>query len=355
MAKVIQLRAAVEPTGKVLMDPASASRIALGNRECQEAAEPARTQAARNRPKLDGLNRRIGKSYGRVTAIEGEFKEKAAGKTHVPPMRTWVTVVVFAVLFIAEFAIADGLLDYAYLQGRAYNAATFLEHFKERGFFEGLVYAVTDYSTPKEWAAAGISTITFFAAKGTGTWIRQRAAGRSAVPAWLVIAFNSVFLASCAGFVLLRYAALASNADSADFAYLAPVFLFLQLLFYAGATLLSAWNADPDPEATRLATLLRRERRTLEKLVRERAAVSAEVTSALVAAQAKCDQIRSQALWDVMAYRTANLKYRDPSEPAPDFLTAAVSPGVFEPIEFDPPTDGPADTLEEILKRTGSR
>lgn len=354
MAKVIQLRASVAPTGKVLMDPAAASILALGNRECQRAAEPGRTAAARGRAKLNALNRRIGETYGRVTSIDGEFKGIAAGKTHVPPMRAWVSFIVFAVLFIAEFAIADGLLDFAYLQGRAAEAADFLGHFEGRGFFEGLVYAVTDYSTPKEWTAAGISTVTFFSAKGAGTWIRQRAAGRNSVPAWLVIAWNCVLLAACSGFVLLRHAALAANPDSADLAYLAPVFLFFQLLFYTGATFLSAWNADPDPEATRLATNLKRERVTLEKLVRERAAVSTEVTSAIVAAQAKCDQIRSQAVWDITAYRHANLKYRDPSEPVPGFLTDAVSPGVFEPIEFDPPTDGPADTLEEILKRTGS-
>lgn len=354
MAKVIQLRVSVAPTGKVLMDPASASRIALGNRECQQAAEPGRAAAARGRAKLNVLNRRIAETNGRVTSIDGEFKGTAAGKAHVPPMRAWASFLVFAVLFVAEFAIADGLLDFAYLQGRAADAVTFLEHFENRGLFEGLVFAVTDYSTPKEWAAAGISTIIFFTAKGTGTWIRQRAAGRASVPAWLVIAFNCVLLATCSGFVILRHAALAANPDSADIAYLAPVFLFFQLLFYVGATFLSAWNADPDPEATRLASLLIRERRALENLVRERAAVSAEVTSAIVAAQAKCDQIRNQAVWDIAAYRHANLKYRDPSEPAPDFLTEAVSPGVFEPIEFDPPPDGPADTLEDILKRTGS-
>lgn len=354
MAKVIQLRAAVEPTGKILMDPASASMIALGNRDCQKAAEAGRTLAARSRSKLNGLNRRIGESQRRAFDIDAEFKGKAAGKTHVPPMRAWVTAIVFSVLFVAEFAIADGLLDYAYLQGRAADAATFLEHFENRGFLEGLVFAITDYSTPKEWAAAGISTITFFTAKGTGTWIRQRSADRSAVPAWLVIAFNCVLLSACAGFVLLRYAALASNPDSADYAYLAPVFLAIQLLFYAGATFLSAWTADPDPEATRLESLLRRERLMLEKLVLERTAVSAEVTSAIVSAQAKCDEIRSRTLWDITAYRHANLKYRDPTDPAPSFLTAAVSPGVFEPIEFDPVPDGPADTLEEVMKRTES-
>lgn len=354
MAKVIQLHTAFEPTGKVLMDPASASRIALGNRECQEVAEPAKTQAAKSRSKLNGLNRRIRVSDGRVSEIDEEFKSKAAGKTHVPPLWPWVTALAFAVLGIAEFCITDALIDFLYMQGRAADAITFLEHFENRGLAEGFVYSMTDYLTPKAWAAAGISTVVFLSAKTTGTWIRQKAAGRGSIPVWLVVAFQCVLLAACSGFVLLRYAVLASNPDTADLAYLAPVFLFVQLLFYAGATLVSAWVADPDPEASRLAALLKRERLQLEKLLRERAAVSAEVTSALVTAQAKCDQIRSQAVWDAMAYRAANLKYRDPAEPAPAFLTAAISPGVFEPIEFDPPPDGPADTLEEILKRTGS-
>ena len=174
------------------------------------------------------------------------------------------------------------------------------------------------------------------------------------MPAWLVVAFNAVFLAACVGYVFLRYASLDSNPDSADLAYLAPVFLPIQLFFYAGATFVAAALADPDPEAARLGSLLKAEKKALEKLVLERSKVSAEVTSILVGAQAKCDQLASQALWDIAAYRHANLLYRDPTETPPAFLTAAISPGVFEPIAFDPPPECPAHTLEEILKPTGT-
>ena len=92
----------------------------------------------------------------------------------------------------------------------------------------------------------------------------------------------------------------------------------------------------------------------MEKLIRQRVDVSAEVTSALVTAQTKCDQVANQVVWDVSAYRHGNLKYRDREAPVPDFLLSQIGPEVFEPVAFEPHPDCPAHTLEEVLGKTGS-
>lgn len=354
MAKVIELHAPTQPTGKTKTDPAAASRIALGNKERQETSAGSKALAAAKRPTLNRLNREIAESKDRYVDHEAEFKATCGGKTHVPPAAAWVMALFYVIGFLAEFAIAEGLLDYSFLQGRAANAITFLEHFEGRGLFEGLVFSITDYSTQKGWAALGFAFYTFGAAKITGTWVRQREAKRQGMSTWFVIAINTIFLATCVGFVFLRHASMAANPDSADLAYLAPVFLPIQLFFYSIASYVAAWLADPDPEARRLGKLVKRERKVLEKLIRQRAEVSAEVTSILVTAQARCDQIASQAVWDISAYRHSNLKYRDQSVPPPEFLTSAIGPEVFEPIAFDPPPDCPAHTLEEVLRQTGT-
>lgn len=354
MAKVIELHAPTAPTGKTLTDPAAASRIALGNKERQAASVGAKGHSASKRSKLNRLNREIGESKVRFLTHEAELKKECGGKIHVPPAPAWIAALFFVVGFLAEFAIAEGLLDYSFLQGRAADAITFLEHFEGRGFFEGLVFSITDYSTQKEWAALGFAFYTFGAAKITGTWVRQREAKRNGMSTWFVVTINAIFLATCVGFVLMRHASMALNPDSADLAYLAPVFLPIQLFFYSIASYVAAWLADPDPEAGRLGALVKKERKVMGKLISERAEVSAEITSILVAAQAKCDQIASQTIWDIAAYRHANLKYRDRTQPAPGFLVTAIGSEVFEPIAFDPPPDCPAHTLEEVLRQTGS-
>lgn len=354
MAKVIELHVPIQPTGKEPCDPASASIIALGNKKRKAVSVGPKSFAANKRAKLNSIQKEIADAKARFHRHESEFKEKCGGKIHVPPLSAWVVWLIYAAGFFAECAIASGLLDYSFLQGRAADASTFLEHFEGRGFFEGLVYAISDYSTQKGWAALGTAVCTFVAAKITGTWICQREAKRTGMPTWTVITVNALFLALCLGYVVLRHASMVSNPDSADFAYLAPVFLPIQLFFYAVATYVAAWLADPDKEATRLNVLMQRERKLMEKLIRQRSVISAEVTSVLVAAQAECDQIASQAIWDISSYRHANLKYRDQSTKPPVFLVSAIGPEFFEPIAFDPPPEYPADPLDEILSKAGT-
>jgi hypothetical protein len=354
MAKLIEFRLPIQPTGKLKVDPATAAMIGQGKTKRQETAAGANAYAASKRASLDRLNREIGESNGRLVAHQAEFQSTCGGRVHVPPVPAWVVALLYAVGIVAELAIADALLDYSFLRGRPADALTFLEHFEGRGFIEGLLFVVTDYSTPKELVAAGIAIFVFVAAKVTGTWTRQREAKRQSVSTWLVVATNAVFFSACVAFVVLRHASMAANPDSADLAYLAPVFLPIQLFFYAVATYVAAWLADPDTEARRLNALVNRERKILERLMRQRAEVSAEVTSVLITAQAKCDQIANQTMWDISAYRHGNLKYRDRETPVPEFLLAPVGPEVFEPVAFEPPPDCPAHTLEEVLGKTGT-
>ena len=141
-----------------------------------------------------------------------------------------------------------------------------------------------------------------------------------------------------------------SDERSADFAHLAPVFLGVQLLFYAGASFLAAWLADPDPEASRLAARERALAGEFEKLLAKRAALSAPVTSALSSARLRCEEIACRALWNVASYRAGNLSARPRGDAPPEFLLGAVASDVFEPVWLDPPPDPPADTLADVMK-----
>lgn len=354
MANITYIHVRPKSTGKAKVDPASS--VMLGHRNLQRNAAVEKTGrfVAGRRAELNGTDHEIAEALQEHHKVEKEFEQKCGGSEHVAPFGVWVRAVVFAVGLIAEFVIGDSLLDYAFIQGRPLGSPNFLEHFEGVGLFEGLLYAVTDYSTPKEWAAIGIAVFMFIAAAVTGIWVRQRESGRSQIPKWGVITVNAVILVACVGYVLLRHAMMQATPNSEPFAYLAPVFLAIQTFFYAIACLWAAANADPDPLAAGFAKRKASAKAKLSKLLAKRARISSEVTSAIVGTIRKCDEIAAQALWDIAAYRHANLRYRDPNEEAPDFLTAPINPGVFEPIYLDPVPDLPAETMEAILKATGT-
>lgn len=355
MADITYIHEHPKPTGKEKVDPASSVMIGHGNLQCRKAVEKTGWFVAGRRAEINSMDHEIAETLQEHSKVENELLQKCGGNEHVAPFSIWVQAVVFVVGLIAEFVIGDSLLDYAFIQGRPPGSPKFLEHFEGVGVFEGLLYAVTDYSTQKEWAAIGIAVFMFISAAITGIWVRQRASGRSQIPKWGVITVNAVILAACVGYVLLRHAMMQATPDSEPFAYLAPVFLAIQTFFYAIACLWAAANADPDPLAAGFAKRKVFAKAKLSKLLAKRARISSEVTSAIVGTIRKCDEIAAKTLWDIAAYRHANLRYRDPNEEAPDFLTAPINPAVFEPIYLDPVPDLPAKTMEAILKVTGTR
>lgn len=351
MAEILEFRPRPQSTGRVVCDPVTAVMVTHANADRQAAAAAANSVAGKARSGINAVDRKLSELRDGIVDARSRLRESCGGRVHVPPLSAWAVFAIYAVGFIAELAIADGLLDFAFLQGRPSDAPNFLAHFEGAGIFEGLVYALTDYSTQKAWASVGIAAYTFACAKANGTWVRQRAAGRPDVPAWGVVVWNAVFLLASAGYVALRYAAMSHEEASADFAHLAPVFLVIQLMFYVGASFLAAWLADPDPEATRLAKVDARLTSRFEKLVERRAALSAPVAGAISAARNRCDQIAATALWNIASYRAGNLSSRPVGEPVPDFLTSAVGEGVFEPVLLDPPPDPPAGLLDDVLRR----
>lgn len=354
MADVTYIHVRPKATGKAKVDSAASIMINRANRDRNAVVEKAGRHVAGKRASINAKDGEITEAGSEIRAVDKDLVQKCGGSVHVPPFGMWVRLIAIVVGLIAEEALASALLDYAFLQGRPPQAPDFLQHFEERGFFEGLMYAISDYATQKEKIAVGVALYMFGAAEITGIWIRQRESGRSTVSTWLVVAANSVILAACVGYVFLRHAMMQGSPDTESIAYLAPVFLAIQMFFYAVACLWAAMNADPDPLAAGLAKRKAGLKKKIAKLVARRAELSSEVTSTIVGTVRKCDEIAAGALWDIAAYRHANLLYRDPNDEVPDFLTSPISPGVFEPVYLDPVPDLPADTMEAVLKATGS-
>lgn len=349
MADVLELRRfRPAASGTKVLEPFAARLVAQGNRERFELASKANAEAKRDRAEINRLDLSLREASDELARTEAEFLRECGGRRYRKPLPGWAFAAFAAVAVCGEWALAYGLLDYFGMAGPVPT-----EPAGEGGFGDFAASAVRFLLNEKLWYSFFLAASLFAVAKATGTWARQRAAGRpGGLPGWAVAVANVGVAAFAWGFASIREVQLAADG-AGELVGHSAAFLAVQCFGYLAAAAFAAWNADPDPEASRLAARCDRLRDERERLWKKRATLASRRTEAWAKARDEASATVHRVLGMVAAYRDHNFANRPPGCLPPDYMLSAVGEEAFEPLPLDPPPDPPAGDIRRAVGEIG--
>lgn len=355
MAEILQFSDRAKPAGhSAVLEPFALRLIEQGNGERSAIVAKADVAAKRARARMNMLDRELSETDADLDRARAEFRSSCGERRHRPQVPTWAFFLLAACAVLGEWAIAYELLDFLGVRGHPDPGKPLSAYFAGVGTWEGISAAISDYANEKAVLSLSLAASAFGLAKMTGTWLKQRPARRSSgVPDLAAAAGNLAFLAMAGGFSYLREVQLAREGGG-EMAGAWVVFLGVQCFAYVAAAALSAWAADPDPEAARLSERVAKLTAERARVWGERAALAEKSAALCAGARNAAAETAHRIAGMVAAYRDANFASRPASSPPPAFMRTAVGEDSFAPLPLDPFADPPAREIGEAVGRIGN-